>query len=102
MSHVLLIDDSDHDAELTLNALKRCDPALSVFRLRDGQQALQYLLRVGSFAARTTHDPELILCELQIPLLNGLDLVETLRGRRELAYIPIVLTSRSENPLFRE
>jgi len=102
MAQVLLIDDSDHDAELTLNVLKQCYPVLSVFRLRDGQQALEYLLRTGAFAARTTDDPDLILCDVQMPRLNGLDFVETLRGHRELAYIPVVLLSTSDNPLFHE
>jgi CheY-like chemotaxis protein len=102
MAEVLVIDDCDHDAELTLQSLKRCYPTLSMFRLRDGQQALEYLLRTGAFAERSGKDPDLILCDVQMPHLNGLDFVEAVRAHRELSYVPVVLFSGSDNPLFRE
>jgi CheY-like chemotaxis protein len=102
MAEVLVIDDCDHDAELTLQSLQRCNPSLSMFRLKDGQQALEYLLRTGAFAARSSKDPDLILCDVQMPHLNGLDFVEAVKSHRELSYVPIVLFSGSDNPLLRE
>lgn len=99
MTNLLVVDDTDQDAESTLRALRGEGDGLHVLRLKDAQQALEYLLRIGAYAQRVSPQPELLISEVQMPRMNGLQLVEALRADDLTRNLPVILFTRSENPL---
>jgi CheY-like chemotaxis protein len=100
MSHngkILLVEDDPKDVELTLNALGDNNIANEVVVTRDGTEALDYLYRRGSYAGRAEHDPLLILLDLKLPKVDGLQVLRQLKSDDRLKLIPVVmLTSSNE------
>ncbi|WP_435634368.1 response regulator [Pseudomonas solani] len=96
---ILLIEDNPHDLELTLVALERSQLANDVIVLRDGAEALDYLFRRNTYAGRDDGNPAVMLLDLKLPKIDGLEVLKTVRESAELRSIPVVmLTSSREEP----
>lgn len=96
---ILLVEDNPRDLELTLVALERSQLANDVIVMRDGAEALDYLLRRGEHAQRADGNPAVLLLDLKLPKIDGLEVLKTVRDTTELRSIPVVmLTSSREEP----
>ena len=99
LNRILLVDDSPTDVELTLAALARHHLANQVVVARDGEEALDYLYRRGSFAQDPPGLPAMILLDIKMPKIDGLAVLRQLKSDPELSHIPVVmLTSSRESP----
>ena len=96
---VLVVDDSDEDAALTLASLRSAVPGVAVLRLTDGEQALQFLCATDGYAARPTGLPKLVLLDLHMPGMDGIALLQSLRARPGMQEMPVVLWTSNSNPL---
>lgn len=96
---ILLVEDNQDDAALTLQALKRANIANHVHLLRDGAAALEFLTCTGAFSHRSLGDlPQLILLDLNLPKVDGLEVLRRIKANPRLRTIPIVvLTASSRN-----
>ncbi|AKJ29146.1 response regulator [Caldimonas brevitalea] len=92
---ILLVEDDARDLELTLVALERSQLANDVITVRDGAQALDYLLREGTYAGRTAGNPAVILLDLKLPKVNGLEVLQAVRASEALRAIPVVMLTSS-------
>ena len=101
LKRILLVDDSPRDTELALNALEAHNLANEVIALRDGAEALDYLYRRGEFAARTGGEPAVILLDLKMPRVDGMEVLREIKGDPVLKLIPVVVmtSSREEQDL---
>lgn len=96
---ILLVEDNPHDLELTLIALERSQLANDVIVMRDGAEALDYLFRRGDHAERLPGNPAIMMLDLKLPKVDGLEVLKVVRDSPELRSIPIVmLTSSREGP----
>ena len=96
---ILLVEDNPRDLELTLVALERSQLANEVIVVRDGAEALDYLLRRGDFATRAEGNPAVMLLDLKLPRIDGLEVLKFVRDTEALRSIPVVmLTSSREEP----
>ena len=103
VKHILLAEDNPNDVELTLAALEGKGLAQRVTVVHDGAEALDYLYCRGSYAGRTTGCPSVLLLDLKMPKLGGMEVLETIRKDPELNLIPVVIltSSREEADLVR-
>ena len=92
---VLLVEDSDDDAEMTIDALTECRLGNRIIRLRDGQAALDYLLLKDDYSERSTGLPKLVLLDINMPKVDGLEVLRQLRADPSTARLPIVLLTSS-------
>jgi CheY-like chemotaxis protein len=95
LKRILLVDDSPRDTELALNALEQHNLANEVVVLRDGEEALDYLHRRGEFAGRTNDQPVIILLDLKMPKVDGLEVLRQLKSDPKLKVIPVVVMTSS-------
>lgn len=97
---ILLVEDNPRDAELTIRALKKHNLAHKLFHLSDGVDALDYLFNRGKYAERDPKDlPKVILLDLKLPRINGLEVLRELKADERTMSIPIVVvTSSAEDP----
>lgn len=94
---ILLVEDSDADAELTLRVLRKARLANRVVWVKDGQEALDFLYGEGEYVDRPPARPRLVLLDLKLPRLNGIDVLRRLKGDERQKSIPVVmLTSSNE------
>lgn len=93
---ILLVEDDKRDLELTLIALERSQLANDVIVVRDGAEALDYLKREGLFADRTEGNPAVILLDLKLPKVNGLEVLEAVRATAALRSVPVVMLTSSQ------
>lgn len=100
---ILLVEDNPKDIELTLAALEQGQLANDVVIARDGAEALDFLYRRGAYAGRSTLDPAVVLLDLKLPKVDGLEVLAEVKGSRDLRHTPIVMltSSREENDLVR-
>jgi CheY-like chemotaxis protein len=103
LRHILLVEDSDNDVELTLAALAEHRVANEIVVARDGAEALDYLRRRGRFASRRDEHPLLILLDLKMPKVDGLQVLREVKQDHNLRKIPVVVltSSREEQDLLR-
>lgn len=95
---LLLVEDNRDDEELTLRALRRSNIANEVVVARDGVEALDYLFRRNAFADRPPGLPQLVLLDLKLPRLNGLEVLQQIRAEPSTRLLPVVvLTSSRED-----
>jgi two-component system, response regulator len=93
---VLLVEDNDRDAELTMRAFKKCNLPNKLYWVRDGVEALEFMNGTGAFAGRDARDlPRLILLDLKMPRLNGLDVLRSLKSDPRTQAVPIVVMTSS-------
>lgn len=94
---ILLVEDSPTDAELTLRALHKAQLANHILWVKDGQEALDCLYETGVYADRNTGRPKLVLLDLKLPKLSGIDVLRRIKADPEKRMIPVVmLTSSNE------
>jgi CheY-like chemotaxis protein len=94
-NRILLVEDSDLDAELTLSALRAGHLANVVVRLRDGAEALDYLYRRGEYAGRTDGNPAVVLLDLKMPRVDGKEVLREMKLAPDLSMIPVVIMTSS-------
>lgn len=93
---ILLVEDNRDDEELTLRALARNNISNHVVVVRDGQEALDWLEGVGSHAGRSPADaPALILLDLKLPKVDGLEVLQRLRANPATQFVPVVILTSS-------
>lgn len=92
---ILLVEDDPRDLELTLVALERSQLANEVIVVRDGEAALEYLTRAGEHANRAEGNPAVVLLDLKLPKVNGLEVLQTVRATEPLRSIPVVMLTSS-------
>lgn len=94
---ILLAEDSSTDAEMTMRALKKIGVTNEVVWVKNGQEALDYIFRVGVYSTRSADEPKLILLDLKMPKVDGLEVLQKLKSTEETKMIPVVmLTSSAE------
>ena len=100
---ILLVEDNPRDLELTLAALAKCQLANDIVVARDGAEALDYLYLRGAHAEREPGDPAVVLLDLKLPKIDGLEVLEQIKGDRTQRQIPVVMltSSREERDLVR-
>ena len=100
---ILLVEDSPNDVELTLAALEQCQLANTVVVVRDGAEALDYLNAEGAFAGREPGHPAVVLLDLKLPKVDGLEVLERVKSDPELRQTPVVMltSSREERDLVK-
>ena len=103
LKRILLVEDSARDAELILDALGGNQLANEVVHVRDGADALDYLYRRGEFADRPEGQPALILLDLKLPKVDGMEVLRQIKGDSALKLIPVVMmtSSREEQDLLQ-
>jgi len=93
---ILLVDDSQDDVDLTLHALRAENLANHVFVARDGEEALDFLFCTGAHAERSfDHPPKLILLDLKMPKIDGMQVLKRVKGDPRTRTIPVVLMTSS-------
>ncbi len=100
---ILLVEDNPKDAELTMAALARCQLLNDVTHVRDGVEALEYLRCQGRYEGAMHGGPVVVLLDLKLPKLNGLEVLKEIRTDRALSSTPVVMltSSREEQDLIR-
>lgn len=100
---ILLVEDNPNDIELILAALDEGDVVDKVNITCDGEQALDYLYRRGAHGSRLTGNPKVVLLDLKLPKVNGLEVLHQIKTDRNLRRIPVVIftSSREERDLLR-
>lgn len=93
---ILLVDDSPLDAELAIRGLKEHNLANNVTWVKDGEQALDYVYRRGDFAGREGAGPRLILLDLKMPKVDGIEVTRIIKGDERTRHIPIVIMTSSK------
>lgn len=94
---ILLVEDNPTDAELTMRALRRNKLANNVTWVKDGAEALDFVFCRGSYSARSNHRPRLILLDLKLPKVDGIEVLRQLKSDENTKTIPVVmLTSSAE------
>jgi CheY-like chemotaxis protein len=103
LKRILLAEDNAHDVELTLAALEEHNLANEVVVVRDGAEALDYLLHRGQFAGHANGLPVVVLLDLKMPKVDGLEVLKQMRDDPELKHIPVVMitSSREEQDLIQ-
>jgi CheY-like chemotaxis protein len=103
LRHILLAEDSANDVELTLAALKTSRVLNEIVITRDGAETLDYLWRRNAYADRGAGNPGLMLLDLKMPKVDGLEVLRQVKGSPQLRTIPIVVltSSREEQDVVR-
>jgi CheY-like chemotaxis protein len=103
LKRILMAEDSDHDVELTLAALAEHNLANEVVVARDGVEALDYLYGRGKFAGHANGLPVVVLLDLKMPKVDGLEVLRQMRSDPQLKHVPVVMitSSREEQDLLR-
>jgi two-component system response regulator len=98
---VLLVEDSFDDAELTIRELKKHNMANNLFHVKDGEEAIDFIFATGKFAATRNilHPPKLVLLDIQMPKVNGIEVLQKIKSDDRTKTTPVVmLTSSKEDP----
>lgn len=100
---ILLVEDNDSDAEMTIRALKKNNLANRLLHVKDGAEALDFIFGEGQYAGRDIENiPKLILLDLKMPKVNGIEVLEIIKLDDRTKKIPVVvLTSSKEDPDIR-
>ena len=103
LRRLLLVDDNPNDTEMALEALQEHKLANDVVALKDGAEALDWLYRRGPFASRPEGNPAVILLDLKMPKVDGLEVLRQIKSDPALKVIPIVMmtSSREEQDLVK-
>jgi CheY-like chemotaxis protein len=95
IGRILMVEDDPKDVELTLMALEDYKLANEVVVTRDGEEALDYLYCRGNFTTRTPDNPAVLLLDLKLPKVDGLEVLQQIRSDEKLRMIPVVVLTSS-------
>jgi two-component system response regulator len=97
---ILLVEDNPYDAELSIRAFKKRNLANHLFTVEDGVEALDFIFCRGKYAQRSmTNPPKVVLLDLKLPKLNGLEVLQAIKTDPQTRSIPVVMiTSSAEDP----
>jgi CheY-like chemotaxis protein len=95
LGRILMVEDDPKDVELTLTALEDYNLTNEVVVARDGEEALDYLFCRGSFKMRTNENPAVLLLDLKLPKIDGLEVLQILKSDPKLKLIPVVVLTSS-------
>lgn len=96
MTTILLVEDNADDEALTLRAFKKCHLANEIVVARDGVEALDYIFGTGVYAGRDVEDrPQLILLDIKLPKLDGMEVLQRIRSSELAKLIPVVVLTSS-------
>ena len=95
LGRILLVEDDLKDVELTLTALEEYNLANEVVVARDGEEALDFLYRRGTFATRSNENPAVLLLDLKLPKVDGLEVLGRIKSDEKLRMIPVVVLTSS-------
>jgi CheY-like chemotaxis protein len=95
LGRILMVEDDPKDVELTLMALEEYNLVNEVVVLGDGAEALDYLYSRGKFADRTSENPAVLLLDLKLPKVDGLEVLQQIKSDQKLRMIPVVVLTSS-------
>jgi len=95
LGRILMVEDDPKDVELTLTALEDYNLTNEVVVARDGEEALDYLYCRGSFKMRTNENPAVLLLDLKLPKIDGLEVLQQIKSDEKLKLIPVVVLTSS-------
>ena len=95
LGRILMVEDDAKDVELTLTALEEYNLANEVVVTRDGEEALDYLYCRGNFKGRTSENPAVLLLDLKLPKVDGLEVLQQIKSDEKLRLIPVVVLTSS-------
>jgi DNA-binding response OmpR family regulator len=95
LNRILLVEDDPNDVELTLSGLAEYNLANEVVIASDGEEALDYLFRRGRFANRPGGNPAVVLLDLKLPKVGGLEVLRSMKGDENLKLVPVVILTSS-------
>lgn len=95
---ILLVEDDPRERELTVAAIRACESTQEVLIARDGEEALDYLYARGVHAARIPPSPAVILMDLKLPKVNGLEVLQQIKSDPTIAATPVVMLTSSRDP----
>ncbi|HET7269138.1 MAG TPA: response regulator [Oleiagrimonas sp.] len=100
---ILVAEDSAADAEMTIDALREAHLANPIVHVEDGVEAMDWLLERGEHAGRDEGNPSLVLLDIKMPRMDGLEVLKRMRSNEGLSHIPVVIlsSSREERDLAR-
>jgi CheY-like chemotaxis protein len=96
LGRILMVEDDSKDVELTLTALEDYNLANEVVVARDGEEALDYLYCRGKFSTRSHDNPAVILLDLKLPKVDGLEVLKQVKSDENLKFIPVVVLTSSK------
>ena len=101
IKRILLVEDDPKDVELTLTALEEYQLSNGIDIAHDGEEALDYLYRRGNFQQRNKSNPAVVILDLKLPKISGLDVLRQIRDDENMKLIPVVMltSSREERDL---
>lgn len=102
LNKILLVEDNVNDVELAMEAFSENNIANAVDVVRDGEEALEYLKYKGKYSSRSSGNPVVIILDINLPKINGIEVLKAIRADHKLKLIPVVIftSSREEKDLF--
>ncbi len=95
LARILIVEDDPNDVELTLMALEEYNLANEVVVTRDGQETLDYLHRRGQYSTRSEGNPAVILLDLKLPKVDGLEVLQQVKSDERLKMVPVIVLTSS-------
>ncbi len=92
---ILLVEDSPEDAELAMRALRKGKLANHITWVKDGAEALEFIFRTGAYAGRPDQNPKLILLDLKLPKVDGIEVLRRVKADERTRVIPVVMVTSS-------